>query len=171
MGIKHSQQGAFAQVMGAPGRHLSASVLSCLLLKIVLMPKGQILRWRISIPFAPSGWSLGWVQLQRAPSRCGACRGPTDPKSHGLGAPQLKLEENTGYLREEMMKTGKLQAKEEQTLAEWQVGAGDHAQQLSRVGKAQPGPKASTGSPEPVEPLEVGITVPCGCERGTPERQ
>ena len=27
------------------------------------------------------------------------------------------------YLREEMMKTGELQAKEEQTLAEWQVGA------------------------------------------------
>eukprot|EP00069_Balaena_mysticetus_P009484 bmy_20272T0 len=33
---------------------------------------------------------------------------------------KLKLEENMGYLREEMMKTGKLQAKEEQTLAEWQ---------------------------------------------------
>ncbi|XP_057564692.1 E3 ubiquitin-protein ligase TRIM17 isoform X2 [Hippopotamus amphibius kiboko] len=33
---------------------------------------------------------------------------------------KLKLEEDMGYLREEMMKTGKLQAKEEETLAEWQ---------------------------------------------------
>uniref|UniRef100_A0A8C4FGG6 RING-type E3 ubiquitin transferase n=1 Tax=Catagonus wagneri TaxID=51154 RepID=A0A8C4FGG6_9CETA len=33
---------------------------------------------------------------------------------------KLKLEQDMKYLREEMMKTGKLQAKEEQTLAEWQ---------------------------------------------------
>ena len=36
---------------------------------------------------------------------------------------QLKLEEDIKYLREEMMKTETLQAKEEQTLTEWQVGA------------------------------------------------
>ena len=64
-----------------------------------------------------------WMHLQRALSGGGACRVPTDPKSHGLGAPQLKLEEDMEYLREEMMKTGELQAKEEQTLAEWQVGS------------------------------------------------
>lgn len=29
-----------------------------------------------------------------------------------------------GYLQEEMMKTGKLQAREKQTLAEWKAGAG-----------------------------------------------
>ncbi|XP_007456564.1 PREDICTED: LOW QUALITY PROTEIN: E3 ubiquitin-protein ligase TRIM17 [Lipotes vexillifer] len=33
---------------------------------------------------------------------------------------ELKLEENMGHLREEMVKTGKLQAKEEQTGAKWQ---------------------------------------------------
>lgn len=36
---------------------------------------------------------------------------------------QLRLEEDIKYLREEMMKTETLQAKEEQTLTEWQVGA------------------------------------------------
>lgn len=36
---------------------------------------------------------------------------------------QLKLEEDIKYLREEIMKTETLQAKEEQTLTDWQVGA------------------------------------------------
>lgn len=33
------------------------------------------------------------------------------------------------HLREEMLKTEELQAKEEQTLAEWQVGASHHTRQ------------------------------------------
>ena len=88
--------------------------------------------------------------------------GPTAPKSHGPCVPQLKLEKDMEYLREEMMKTGNLQAKEEQTLAEWQAGAGNHIWELNRVGKPQPAPRAPTGAPEPVETLEVGIPVLCG---------
>lgn len=36
---------------------------------------------------------------------------------------QVKLEEDMRYFREEMVKTESLQAKEEQSLIEWQVGA------------------------------------------------
>ncbi|KAM9104751.1 LOW QUALITY PROTEIN: E3 ubiquitin-protein ligase TRIM17 [Megaptera novaeangliae] len=42
---------------------------------------------------------------------------------------KLKLEENMGYLREEMMKTGKLQAKE-QTLAEWQEKVKEQSERI-----------------------------------------
>ncbi|XP_034885792.1 E3 ubiquitin-protein ligase TRIM17 [Mirounga leonina] len=43
---------------------------------------------------------------------------------------KLKLEADMGYLREEMMKTGKLQAREKQTLAEWQVKVNEHKQRI-----------------------------------------
>lgn len=65
------------------------------------------------------------MQLQRPQSRFWAEVGePLTPSYVVLCTPQLKLEEDMGYLREEMTKTEKLQAQEEQTLAEWQVGAG-----------------------------------------------
>ncbi|XP_035583397.1 E3 ubiquitin-protein ligase TRIM17 isoform X2 [Zalophus californianus] len=43
---------------------------------------------------------------------------------------KLKLEADMGYLREEMMKLGKLQAREKQTLAEWQVKVNEHRQRI-----------------------------------------
>ncbi|XP_021545573.1 E3 ubiquitin-protein ligase TRIM17 [Neomonachus schauinslandi] len=43
---------------------------------------------------------------------------------------KLKLEADMGYLREEMMKTGKLQAREKQTVAEWQVKVNEHKQRI-----------------------------------------
>lgn len=46
------------------------------------------------------------------------------PQTCGLCVPQLKLEADMGHFREELMKTGKLQAREKQALAEWQAGAG-----------------------------------------------
>ena len=93
--------------------------------------------------------------------------GPLTPTFHGLGAPQLKLEEDMEHLREEMMKTEELQAKEEQTLAEWQVGA-RATTHGSQAGQGRPGwpPQAS----QPVKPLEGEITVLCGREHRTPER-
>lgn len=60
------------------------------------------------------------------------------PQSCGLCVPQLKLEADMGHLREELMKTGKLQAREKQALAEWQAGAGDQggcSQQPCGVGE------------------------------------
>lgn len=46
-----------------------------------------------------------------------------DPSPAGC-VPQSRLEEDMEHLRQEMTATGKLQAREEQTLAEWQAGAG-----------------------------------------------
>uniref|UniRef100_A0A8D2APN8 E3 ubiquitin-protein ligase TRIM11 n=1 Tax=Sciurus vulgaris TaxID=55149 RepID=A0A8D2APN8_SCIVU len=43
---------------------------------------------------------------------------------------KLKLEEDMGYLREEMSKTEKLQAQEEQTLAEWQDRVKERRQRI-----------------------------------------
>lgn len=75
----------------------------------------------------------------------GHAGGPLTPKSRGLGAPQLKLEEDMEHLREEMTKTEELQAKEEHTLAEWQVGtrATTHS---SQAGRGRPS-QAPTGLP------------------------
>ncbi|XP_026344360.2 E3 ubiquitin-protein ligase TRIM17 [Ursus arctos] len=43
---------------------------------------------------------------------------------------KLKLEADVGYLREEMMKTEKLQAREKQTLAEWKVKVREQRQRI-----------------------------------------
>ncbi|XP_030895262.1 E3 ubiquitin-protein ligase TRIM11 [Leptonychotes weddellii] len=58
---------------------------------------------------------------------CVVCRESRAHRSHrvvpieeAVQEYKLKLEADMGYLREEMMKTGKLQAREKQTLAEWQ---------------------------------------------------
>ena len=55
----------------------------------------------------------------------GRCQGirASDPTLCGPCVSQLKLQADMGHLREEMMKTGRLQARERQTLAEWQAGA------------------------------------------------
>ncbi|XP_004407124.1 PREDICTED: E3 ubiquitin-protein ligase TRIM17 [Odobenus rosmarus divergens] len=43
---------------------------------------------------------------------------------------KLKLEADMGHLQEEMIKTGKLRAKEKQTLAKWQVKVNEHRQRI-----------------------------------------
>lgn len=90
----------------------------------------------------------------------GHAGGPLTPKSRGLGAPQLKLEEDMEHLREEMTKTEELQAKEEHTLAEWQVGAGATTHTAARQGGE--GPATPPQASRPVKPLEGEITVLCG---------
>ena len=57
----------------------------------------------------------------------------------------MKLEEDMEHLREEMTKTEELQAKEEQTLAEWQVGA-RATTRGSQAGRGRPS-WAPTGLP------------------------
>lgn len=86
------------------------------------------------------------MQLQRVLFGCVACRGPTDPHIPWFGCTTVEAGGGHGApSRGDAEDREELQAKEEQTLAEWQVGArATHTRQPGRAGKAQAAP---TGLP------------------------
>lgn len=88
--------------------------------------------------FQPLRVGFLWcMQLHMAPPYTGVQASDPYP---AVCCPQLKLEEDMGRLREEMAKTQKLQTREQQNLAKWQMlglrGAG---------AKAWPAPRARQG--------------------------